>query len=105
MTQKEMAAMVEMGGVFATGSYWSGRIDTLSLRDPKTTERRVAYVTREVILGDADPIPVSRFLRDGENPTEWKPSAKRGQKCVVKVTSMETQSGNISLRGTIEPVI
>lgn len=106
MKKAELAQAVERGEVVCVGSYWSGRIDKTSVRDKKDPkgQRHDAWVTRETIMTEKEPISVTRWLKDGEKPEEWKPSATRGTRVVVRVTGMEINLGAVNLSGTIEPL-
>lgn len=102
MKKAELLDFVNKGEVVCVGTYWSGRLDKTSIRDKTSGARRDAYVVRETIMTDKDPLSVTRWLRDEEKPETWKPSAKRSETVLVRVTRMETNSGVTTLSGTIE---
>jgi len=106
MTKAEVMKMVEGGAIVCVGMYWSGRLEKITMRS--TVEggpRREAYVAREIVMTDKDPIVISRFLPDSEKPENWKPSAKKNDAVVCIVTTMESQNGQVVLSGTIEPLV
>jgi len=105
MTQKDVLVAFDKGELLCKGVYWSGRIDTISFRDKKTGNARTAHVCREIVLRESDNIVVSRFLKDDEEPTKWKPSAAKNQPVAILVSSMETSNGQIVVNGRIEPLV
>lgn len=107
MTQTQFDKLLNDGNVVLLGTWWSGRIETISMRD-KTAgangARRTAYVLRQTVMTEKDPIPVSRWLKDGEDPEKILMPAKRGDKVVVVVSSMETSNGQMNIGGVVEPL-
>lgn len=103
MKESELQKSVLSGKCLCVGQYVSGRLDTVNYRDKKNGgEQRTATVAREVILGDADPLVVSRWLKDDEDPKKWAPSANRGDRVVVFITGMNQERGGVVVQGTIE---
>ena len=62
MKKAELMVAVEAGGMFCVGVFLSGRVDTISVRDKATGGRRDAYVVKEIIITDTDPMVV-RLLK------------------------------------------
>lgn len=103
MTQTQLAKMIDDGAIVVKGTYWSGRIDTITMRSrTEGGPRREGHIIRETILTDTDPIIISRFMRDEEKPESWKPSAKKQDKVIVRIQSMKVENGTIILQGPIE---
>lgn len=103
MKESELLKSVLSGRVVCVGQYCSGRLDTVNYRDKKNGgEQRTANVAREVILGDGDPLVISRWLKDDENPKAWAPSANKGERVVVFVVGMSQERGGVVVQGTIE---
>lgn len=107
MKKAELMQLVESGAIIVVGDYWGGRVDKISVRDRQNPggPRRDAYVTRETVLTDKEPVAVARWLTDTEKPEDWKPSAKKRDRVVVMVSSMETQNGAVVLGGRIEVLV
>lgn len=106
MKQEQFAKMIEDGAIFVKGTYWSGRVEKISMRSlTPGGARREGHVIRETILTESDSIVISRFMRDDENVESWKPSAKKMDKVVCRIRSMKVDNGNIILDGTIETLI
>lgn len=105
MTTKELETSFNQGRILMKGRYWSGRIDTISVRGKvEGGPRRSAYIAREVIAADDDMVIVSRFLRDDEDHVAWKPSAKKNDLVVVLINGMTLENGTRVLQGFIEPL-
>jgi len=104
MKQAELVKLQDAGEITCQGMYWSGRLDKTMLRDKQNPggARREAYVVRETIMTERDPISVSRWLKDDEKPADWKPSASKGDRVVVVVRGMEVNLGSTTLQGNIE---
>jgi len=104
MKQAQLVEMVMAGGIVCVGNYLSGRLETVSVRDKANPggPRRSAYVTKEIIITDTDPIVISRWLNDNEKPEDWKAAHKKGDKVVVKVKGMQLENGIPVLQGVIE---
>lgn len=100
MKNSELLKIVEAGEIVCVGTFFSGRVDKISFRDSRNGgARREALVSREVILTEKDPIAVTRFLPDGAKAEEWKASATRGDKVMVRVQGMSTDRGAVTLQG------
>ena len=84
-------AAVNSGKIICVGMYWSGKVETIDIRDKKNPSgpRRTFHIARETVLGENDPLTVSRFLKDDEDPTKWVPAAKKMEKVVVVVIAIE----------------
>jgi len=94
------------GEIVCVGTYFNGKVDAITFRDKAAGgQRRTAYTIRETILTEKDPIIVARFMRDDEKPDQWKPSAKKGDKCFVKIQNMNIDKGTITLNGVIETLV
>ena len=100
-----MMAAIDAGEIILKAKYWSGRLDTVSVRDKATGGRRTSYAVRETVLTAIDPIMVGRWLRDDEDSTKWKPSAKQGETVVVRIKKMKVELGVIQLEGMIEALV
>jgi len=86
------------------GKYWSGGVTEITFRDKKTGQSKTAHVIRETVLTATEPMAVTRFLKDDENPAAWKPSAKKMDDVFVRISGMSVERGAISLQGTLEPI-
>lgn len=107
MKQAELIGTVQSGKVVLVGTYWAGRLDKVTIRD-KSKEggpRRESFVSRETVMTENDPVIITRWLRDTENPDQWKPAAQRGEKVVVFVQSMSVENGSIKLTGVVERIV
>jgi len=103
MKQADVTTLLNNGQPLMIGQYWSGKCETITMRDKQNGgQRRTAHVVRETVLGATDPIAITRFLRDDEKPELWKPSANKGDKVLVRIQGMETNLGAISMQGVIE---
>lgn len=104
MKQAELMKVVESGKIVMVGTYWSGRLDKVSIRDRNAQggPRRDSFVAREVVMTDNDPVVITRWLRDGENPDLWKPAAQKNERVVVVIQSMSSENGTIKLTGLVE---
>jgi len=88
------------------GQYWAGGVSAISVRAKVLGgPRGTSFVVRETVLTDAEPIAVTRWLNDGEKPEDWKPSAKRGDQVVIRISGMEMVQGAVVLQGKIEPLV
>jgi len=106
MKQEQLSQIINSGAIICVGVYWAGKVDAITFRDKNAGgQRRTAYTVRETILTDTDPITVSRFLSDTEKVEEWKPSAKKNDKVVVRIQSMTVDKGAIILNGKIEALV
>jgi len=104
MTQKEMLARLMRGEVALIGSYWAGKEEKIYIRDKTTGKGRDAYILRETLLTDADPVAVGGFLPDDYKPGSWKPGFKRGDRVVCFTTGLKTVQGFKQYAGTLEPL-
>jgi len=53
-------------------------------------------------MTESDPVPVSRWLADDVKAEDVKFKCKRGDKCVVEVTGMEKNNGQLSVQGIVD---
>jgi len=106
MKLSQVGAAVISGELLIVGTYFSGRVQRINVRDKQSTTgaRKDLLITKEVVMTEKEPITVSRFLPDATLETEkgWKPSAERGNKVIVRVTGFQEDLGNKSANGTIE---
>lgn len=107
MKQAEVQKVIDSGKVVMTGTYWSGKLDTIMIRDRNKEggPRRESHVAREVVMTETDPVIITRWLRDGEKPDLWQPAARRGEKVLVLVQSMSTENGSVKLGGIVERIV
>lgn len=107
MKQSEVLANVMAGGIFCVGTYLSGKLDTVSMRDKQNPggPRRTGYVAKETIITDTEPVIISRWLKEEEKPEAWKPSAVKKQQVIVRVKEMEMMSGIPILNGVMEVLL
>lgn len=107
MKQTDLLATLNNGEIIMCGTYWGGRIDEISFRDKQNGgQRRTAHTAVETILTEkGEAVTVSRFLQDNEKVDAWKPSAKRNDKVVVRIASMERQQGKTTLSGVVETLV
>ena len=108
MKQVELNAMMEQGEQFILGTYLSGSLDEVSVRDKSNPggARRTSHVAREIIVTKKEPIVISRWLRDTEKATDWKPASSPGSKVVVhKIISQELSNGIKVMNATVEPLV
>jgi len=88
------------------GTYWAGRVDEISMRSQTAGgPRRTAYVTHETVMTERDPVVISRFMGDNEDPKNWKPAAAKNTKVCVRVTGASMENGVMKLRGVVEPLV
>lgn len=104
MTQKQMLELVLAGRPVLVGTYLSGRVEEIKIRDKTTGKMRSGYVTRETIITKDDAIVVGRFLNDDENVKDFKPSGRGGEKVCVLVTKQESVQGFKLFAGAVEPL-
>lgn len=107
MKQAEVQKVLDNGKVVMFGTYWSGHLEGIMVRD-RTKEngpRRQSYVAREIIMTETDPVIVQRWLKDTDRPEMWRASASRGEKVVVLVQSMSTENGSVKLGGVVERIV
>jgi len=108
MKQSEIVAAVMAGEMLVVGTYLSGKVDSFSGRDSKNEggPRKLYHVKREIIITATEPLVISQFMKDGETPETWKPSAKSGQKVICRITGMEkSREGIVVLKGSIEELV
>ena len=107
MKETELNNAVNSGKIVCVGRYWSGRVEGIEIRDKANPNgpRKHYNIARETILGEADPITVTRFLKDNEDPGTWKPAAKKMDRVVVVLSGMKVDKGTIALNGTVEPLV
>lgn len=103
----DLTKALESGKIAMVGTYWSGRIDVVNVRDKANPggPRRQSHVVRETVMTETDPVTVTRWLRDGDKPDMWHPSSSKGKKVVVWVQSMSSENGMIKLGGHIEELV
>jgi hypothetical protein len=104
MKKSELLTVVESGVMVCVGTFVSARLETISVRDKTSGSRRAAYVEKQIIMTDNEPVVVSRWLKDEEKPDEWKNGFKRGQKVVVKVRP-DGNNGIPVIAGTLEELV
>lgn len=102
MKTTELNNLVQSGAIVMVGIYWGGRLDPVTMRDQKTGQKREAHVARETVMGENDPVSVTRWLGDDEKPENWKPTAKKMDKVVIRIKSMSQERGGVVINGTIE---
>jgi len=109
MKLSEVGNSVLAGQVLLVGTYFSGRVDRISVRDKSpgaNGARKDMLIAKEIIMTEREPITITAFLPDATQETErgWKPSAKKNDKVVVEVRTLEESYGNKSASGKIVPV-
>lgn len=105
MKTADIMPLLEKGVPMLMGQYFHGRIETVNIRSKTDGRSRSANVVHETVLTDSgDAVAFSRFLKDEEKPEQWKPSAKRGQRVIVKITKYMVEQGSIKVSGVIETV-
>lgn len=104
MTKKALMEQVMAGTDLKVATYLKGSLKEIRMRDGANPggPRRVGYVTNETCVTTEEPVVVSRFLMDNEKSTEWKPSAKGGDKVVIIVEKKDLVQGIPVIRGRIE---
>lgn len=102
MKQAELVNAVMEGQIVVVGQYVKGRAEDINVRDKATGGRRPAAVSRETVMTGTDPVVVTAWLSDGKTAADWKPSAIRGDKVVVLITSMAMSNGIPVLSGRVE---
>jgi len=107
MKQSEVMSAFDAGEILVKGTFWSGRVEERSVRDKERGggARRVAYVVHQTVMTAKDPMVISRWMNDGEKPESYAPPCKQGEKCIVRIQSMEMNNGVPMIRGTIEPLV
>lgn len=104
MKQAELNTVVNSGAIVCVATFLSGRCETISIRDKQTGGRRAAHVVKEICLTDTDPVVVSRWLKDGEKPEDYKVPFKKGQKVVIRIRP-DGSNGIPQLNGTCEELV
>jgi len=106
MKVSQIGAAVVAGEILITGTYFSGRVQRINVRDKNSPNgaRKDLLITKEVVLTKKEPITVSRFLPDATLETEkaWVPSAKQGDTVICRLTGLQEDLGNKSANGAIE---
>jgi hypothetical protein len=105
MKQAELAQALDKGEIIMKGIYWTGEVQTITMRDGQSGKRREAHVVRETVMRDKGSTVVSRFMGDDEDFTAWKPSAKKMETVIVRITGMSVDKGNVTLNGVVEPLV
>lgn len=109
MKTSEIQTAVLNGEILLVGTYFSGRVDRISVRD-KTPgaggSRKDMLISKEIIMTEKEPFTVSQFLPDASQETEraWKPSAKKGDKVIVSLRTLQESYGNKSGDGKVMPL-
>jgi len=94
------------GGIMCVGRYLAGKVEQTSVRASEAGgPRRTAYVLRETIITDTDPVVITQWAKDGFDPNKWSFACKKDDKCLVRITGMTMQNGIAVLRGTVEPLV
>jgi len=109
MQQNEVIKALEQGAILMMGTYWDGELQPFEWTDSKNSGKRTAgYRSAEMVMPEKGlGISVQKtYWRASEiDPLKWKPSAKRYDKVIVKITSMEVRNTVTILEGTIEPLV
>jgi hypothetical protein len=104
MKHVDLMPALEKGEPMMLAKYFVGELQTIEIRNKTNGQARKAYIARETVLTAKNAVAVTRFLKDNEDPLAWKPSAKQGALCVVRITGFEVDRGNIKVSGMVEPV-
>jgi len=106
MTKVQVDQAFEAGKILVKGTFWSGRVETRSVRDKERGggARREAHVVHQTVMTASDPMVISRWMNDGEKPESYVAPCKQGDKCIVVIAGLEMNNGVAMIRGTIEPL-
>jgi len=107
MKASQIGQAVIGGAVLIVGTYFSGRVERISVRDKSpgaNGQRKDMLIAKEVMMTEKEPFTVTSFLPDASRETEtaWQPSAKKGDRVVVHLRSFEERMGNKTGSGLIE---
>jgi len=107
MKANQIGTAVLNGDILVVGTYFSGRVERISVRDKSpgaNGARKDMLIAKEVIMTEKEPISITQFLPDASTETEqaWSPSAKKGDRIIVRLRSLEEKLGNKQAAGKIE---
>jgi len=106
MKETELLTYLKKGELLLVGTYWSGAVEPIQMRsEERGGPRRTAYVVRQTVMTDKDPITVTEWLKDDADPMAWAAPAKKGQAVVVRVSSVEVKLGAKRISGVIEALV
>lgn len=104
MKKADVTNAMLAGAFLIVAEYRSGAAEVINWRDKDTGRALSATVLRHVIEVGQHSVTVNERVPEGAKVEDIKFPAKKGDKVLLHLSSMETTKGMISVRGRIEPI-